>query len=270
MAGKLLLQSSLLSLESVGLGWFIVDVKNPQRRYHDPFPGQKLRATTIKESGWKEVARQVEGSKAGIRLTEFLALFAESRTDDTIKAQTALATTYTLHQWEDTFKDACGLTVTRRWLEDAIADGKDVYFIVGYRTFLDADLEEQAQIIKGRERALRLPVSALGPQIGGGIIDPSLVRHTLEEGESKRSWGVMGECVYAVHYCRVNFKWMSSRKIDSSTLGKNKWRIYLGLRGGEEDEDEMDDNVVEAGLEDPCDFDFDDILLSDGDYPSVR
>lgn len=49
-------------------------------------------------------------------------------------AQTAFAVTYTLHQWEDTFRDICGLTATRRGLEDAIADGKYVYFIVGYRT----------------------------------------------------------------------------------------------------------------------------------------
>ena len=63
---------------------------------------------------------------------------------------------------------------------------------------------------------------------------------------------------------------MSSWRIDLSTLGKSKWRIYLGLRGGEEDE-EMDDSVVEAGLEGAChDFDEEDILPLDGDHPSVR
>lgn len=262
MAGKLLLQSSLLPLESVGLARFIVDVKNPQRHYHDPFPGQKLRATTVRELGWKEVDRQNRGSKAGIRLRDFFTFFVDTYTADTVQTQTALAITYTLHQWEETFRDACGLMATRNWLEEAIADGKDVYFIVGYRTFVDATVEEHARTATEREAVPRIPVSVLGSQVGG-IIEPSLVRRTTEEGELIRSRGTVGECVYAVHYCKVGFKWWAPSQIDSSTLGRNKWKIYVGIRGGGEPEAE----VVEAGLEDPdpWDFDEDNTLSLDGD-----
>jgi hypothetical protein len=270
MAGKLLLQSSLLPLDSVGLGWFIIDVKNPQRQYHDPFPDKTLPATTMKESGWKEVARQVKGSKAGIRLTEFLHLFVENKSDDVFKTETALAVTYTLCQWEDTFRDACGLTLTCRWLEDAITDGKDVYFIVGYRTFLNCGVGEEAQVRDGKDGALRPPVSiTVGSQIGiplaGSVIDPLVVKcASTDDKEAKKSWTVEGESVYAVHYCKVNFKWISSRKINMSILGKNRWKIYLGLRGGAEAEEEMDDNVVEVDLSDEiCGFNEDDILSID-------
>src|SRR5205809_5981565 len=101
MAGNLLLQSSLLPLEAVSLGRFVIDVKAPQRGFHDPFTDRTLLSTVHREQEIRELLQQVKSSKAAARLTELISLFTSSYNVQGIHLRAALAVTYALCQWDD-------------------------------------------------------------------------------------------------------------------------------------------------------------------------
>jgi hypothetical protein len=58
------------------------------------------------------------------------------------------------------------------------------------------------------------------------------------------------EFVIAVEYRKVQFKWFSSHKVDAAFLemGCNRWEIFE--TGGTRAEDEDEDNILEATLQD--------------------
>jgi hypothetical protein len=56
--------------------------------------------------------------------------------------------------------------------------------------------------------------------------------------------------VFAVQYCRVGFKWFSSRKVEKANLGEGRWKVHWGLRSKEEVEE---DDIVEVVLEEEFD-----------------
>lgn len=252
MAGKVILLTNLLPLDAVSLGRFVVDVEYPQRRYHDPFPGRALSSTVQAETDVKESAQRRKNKRAGLFLTELFSLIKRKRSAHGFEVRAVSALTYVLNQWDSIFRSACALEDTRRWLEDVIEDGKDVYFTVGYRTVVDPVAKEDVRIGRASEQSVQLPVSTIaeanlyGIQLGG-VLDPA-VSWTREKSDlAGRSFKMSGECVHSVQYCKVNFKWFSTRKVESSLLGENKWRVCLGVRGEEED-DNADDNTVEAQL----------------------
>ncbi|KAK6544788.1 hypothetical protein TWF694_001471 [Orbilia ellipsospora] len=268
MAGKVLLQTSLCSPSVISLGRMIVDIKSPQRRFHDPFPERYLPSTVQKERNIRETSQRMKGSKAGARLTELISLFAAKTKLEDIHVESITAVTYILCQWDDIFREACASHATRKWLEGTIEDGKDVFFIVGFKMLLDPRIEEKATKSKKNELELQLPVNAAMSIAGvnplgfllDGVGDPAISNETKKSITESRLSEALGECVYAIQYCKVNFKWYSSKKIEKSQLGANKWQIYLGIRGAgdyfddeEGSADEMED-VVETEL--IQDFDF--------------
>ncbi|UKZ92438.1 uncharacterized protein TrAFT101_007394 [Trichoderma asperellum] len=254
MPGKILIQSSLLPLEAVSLGRFVVDINHPQRRYHDPFPGKILGSTVQVEKDVTEMVQRLQSTRARVSLTELLTFFRSKHERQAIQVRAVMAGRYILSQWDSIFCSACALEGTRRWLEDAIEDGKEIYFTVGYCTFVNPAAVEEARSGKGIEQSVQLPVSIVadanlaGIQLGG-VADPAMSHGKEKDTLAARSYSMSGEYVYAVQYCKVSFKWFSTRNVESSLLGKNKWRVYIGVRGEEEDWDgKTDDNTVEAEL----------------------
>lgn len=255
MAGKVLLRTSLLPREAVSLGRLVVDINNPQRRYHDPSLGEATTSTVQVDEGVQETGQQFENKQVKAALSKLLALFSTEPNAHAYQVKAVLSLNYTLNQWEEVFREICALESTRRWLEDVIQDGRDVYFIVGYRTFVDPVTSHDTQLGRGTGMSFQLPLSKVAeanlPGIGlGGALNASVTHSQERNGFASRSSSTNGECVYAVQYCKLRFKWFTSRKVNSSLLGENKWRIYIGVRGEEEEDDEIEDDIVEAVLED--------------------
>ncbi|RYC87001.1 hypothetical protein BFJ63_vAg10133 [Fusarium oxysporum f. sp. narcissi] len=64
----------------------------------------------------------------------------------------------------------------------------------------------------------------------------------------------VSEQVYAVVYRRIGFKWFASKNVDSAFLDvKNRWKVMGEEMMGDEDEDEED--IIEADLEETLDDD---------------
>ncbi|KAI4213914.1 MAG: hypothetical protein LQ351_003609 [Letrouitia transgressa] len=251
MVGKLLLQSQLLPIESVSLARFVVNTASPQRRFHDPILESPPRSIRHKQYDFQEHTQRYKSTKVGGRLTELLQVFHGVNRSLEAHVNATSSISYELCQWDAVFEDACTSQATRKWIENVIEDGQDFYFVVGFRTFVDPRAYESIakSSIKGGE--MQLPASAVFeanfPGVAvGGVLDPGVDGSTTRARQNLRSFAGDGEMVYAVQYCKVSFKWYSSRKLDTAFLGKTRWQVHWGVRALEEI---AEDDVIEAVVE---------------------
>lgn len=169
--------------------------------------------------------------------------------------EATLSTQYELSQWKDVFRDACVSEETRAWLEGAIEDGEDVFFIVGYRTFVDAVMAKGEQAGRERGGGFNLPVSTvveanlMVPVSLGGVLDPGVGGELRNVEREVQAFDVAGESVYAIQFCKVSFKWYSSKKVDKSFLGKTRWVVAWGVRGSEIEEDDILEAVIDESAD---------------------
>lgn len=252
MVGKTLLQSQLLPVESVSLARFVIDIASPQRRFHDPIldhPPQSIHHT---QRDIQEHAQQYRNAKARGRLTELLKIFRgiEGNAEAHIHATASIS--HELYQWDAVFKDACSLQATRKWIEGALEDGQDIYFVVGFRSFVDPIASESISKLSVRGGGVQIPASEIvqanipGFTLGG-VLDPGVDASTTAARQNERSFASDGEMIYAVQYCKVNFKWYSSRKLETGSLGKTRWQVHWGVRASDET---VEDDIVDAAGED--------------------
>jgi hypothetical protein len=255
MRGKLILQNHLLPVESVSLARLITDIQSPQRNFHDPFPNSQLDHTTVIQNDVLEVGVKDQTASAGAHFTDLLNLYRSTENAHGTGVSAVASTAYELRQWEVLFKSACVLPGTRRWMEDSIEAGKSIFFIVGFKTFLNPSTAELGRASTSALAEVQLPVSAVAaanvPGVNfSGVFDPSVSGSSSRSIALLRRFDVEREMVYAVQYCKVNFKWFSSKKVEKSSLGPTKWKIHWGVRTAEEVDE---DDVVEAELEEEFD-----------------
>lgn len=106
---------------------------------------------------------------------------------------------YMLRQPRAIFKQLCANSAVRQWLECTVMYGEDAYFLVGYRSAVNAKLV-----------------------------------HEDLNSSSQRTFDLTGERIYAVCYRKVSFKFM--KKVDGAYLGReNCWKLFCEDRGPNED-----------------------------------
>lgn len=257
MKNQSLLQSSLLPLDSVKLGRLVTNAKNPQQDYLDPLDSVP-EATIKSQETFHEILNSSRNEKLRFRLTALLAISSENQAASSATLSAVQATTYQLTNSGSWFRKACAKQETRSWFEEAIEEN-DVYLVVGYHTVTDARVTEGI-ITKGKtggsaELSGSLLTGEAAPVVNllSARIDSS---HDSTHHQA-RSFRAPGEQIYAVQYRKVEFKWLSSRSIDKTTLERNnRWKIFwsAGLRKGGDDEFEGEDDVVEADLAEELDF----------------
>jgi hypothetical protein len=252
MVGKLFLQNRLLPVDSVSLARLVTDMTSPQRDFYDPFPNENIDHTAVIHNDVFEVAARDQARSVGSQLTELLDLYKNRSNVQSTAVDAISAIAYELRQWDALFKRACLLPTTRKWMEDAIEEGKPVYFIVGFRTYMNPSAAELGKSSTSLTAEAQVPVSTVvsanlpGVDVGTAL-DPGVSWGNHRSTTLVRKFHAEGEMVYAVQYCRVKFKWYSSRKIEKSSLGPTKWKVHWGVRALEEPED---DDTVQAELSD--------------------
>ncbi|KAG5756147.1 hypothetical protein H9Q69_003957 [Fusarium xylarioides] len=142
-------------------------------------------------------------------------------------------------------------------LQDAISSGHKMYVITALRTVIDAKVAQSISTSKDISTGAGVPLGALlsgGIDPTGGVAD---IQGNLRRGNSAQQTQVYlspTEQVYAVGYRRVGFKWFASKNVDTAFLDvKNRWKIMGEEMMGDEDEDEED--IIEADLEETLDDD---------------
>lgn len=252
MVGKVLLQSQLLPVESISLARFVVDMASPQRRFHDPIFDHPPQSTHHTQRDIQEHAQQYRNVKARGHLTELLQIFRGIGDNAEAHIHATASISHELYQWDAVFKDACSLQATRKWIEGALEDGQDIYFVVGFRGFVDPIASESISKLRVKGGRVQVPASEVvqanipGLTLGG-VLDPGVSASTTTARQNERSFSSDGEMVYAVQYCKVKIKWYSSRKLETSSLGKTRWQVHWGVRASDET---VEDDVVDAAVED--------------------
>lgn len=270
MKNRALLQNSLLPLESVKLGRLVLNAKNPQQDYLDPL--DSVPESTVKpQESFHETLNSSKNVKLRSRLTALLAVGYENRDANSASLSAIQATTYQLANSGAWFRKACAKQETRSWFEGAIEENdSDVYLVVGYHTVTDAQITEAATTGRKTGTGIQLSSSLLtGTAAPRPLENLSNLRvdHSQDtQHQQTRSFHAPGEQIYAVQYRKVEFKWLSSKSIDKTTLERNnRWKIFwsAGQRGKEEIELDGEDDVVEADLTDELELEPEETYLSE-------
>lgn len=246
MAPKSIFLRMPLSLDSIKLGRLVLNTRDPQQEYQDPPAADPPKITICQLQDFEQIRSSARASKFRSRLAGLLSQTFENRNEDLLDFSAAESSTYLLNNTNAWFKRACGAAETREWLEQAIEGGSNIYLVVGYHTLVDARFTQRADSTMTRLAEGGVQAS-VGPP-GTAVVDlSSTVGGGREVGKNyKRSFGSIGEQIYAVQYRKLKFKWFSSRSIQSSFLEpNNRWKICSEVRGDEEDDE---DDVVEVEI----------------------
>ncbi len=154
------------------------------------------------------------------------------------------------------FERMCEDANVRRWFEDIITGGFDVYMVVGLIALKDTTVVrtfETNSVIQGEAQA---PITEIVSS-GLALLMPGAIGSILDSGmgggrAAGRAIGARyfapGDRIMAVQYRKVRFSWFSSRSMDKAYLEKgNRWIIDSSLARSEYEDDE---DVIMAELED--------------------
>ena len=235
MPQNVLFPEFLPSVEAVKLGRFITNLKQPNLSFHDP-EFQTLPTAIITPQSEYAGSRQTAGDDGlGSTLTSLLSFALSRRAKRGIKVAAETVKTYSLSKVPMWFNEASKLEATKRWLEDTIDEGSDIFFIVGFRTISNARITVETSLASGVSGQAQVPVSAVLASAGVVIplesIDPSVdVHHQASDGV-RAQFKAPGENVCALQYLRLRHSFLSSSKVDKATLSKNpQWKVYDATR----------------------------------------
>jgi hypothetical protein len=139
---------------------------------------------------------------------------------------TEAARLYALSQPEAIFNRLCKLDEVKTWLEKKYIEEKKTYFVIGYRTLLNA------RIVRRHEHSSK--------QRTGGSTDEIGITGTVAQESSEAGFETTGERIYAICYRKVCFRFLKGA--ENAMLGPdNRWKSVLPFREGEDN-----DEVVEA------------------------
>lgn len=225
---RTLLQNNLLHFDSVKLGRFVLNAKNPHQEYFD-LPDSQPEFTVKLQSNLKDVLTQSKKSQLRSHLSALLSISNENQNANTITLKASQAKTYQLMNSGAWFEIACAHPKSREWLEHAVIRGKAVYLVVGYHTIIDAEVTQATTSGATTSGGVHLPdpspigLSAHVPNLLGSRVNSTRDVSTTSE----RSFCAPGEQIYAVQYRKLVFKWLSSRGIDHTSLERNnRWKTF--------------------------------------------
>lgn len=244
---------SILPVSSIKLGRLLLNAERPEQDFIDPLDSLPAEAEIIRNDQpcFQETLRLSKSPKLPPYLADIFSVYI-SRADSTALTATLTgpgAISYDLANPAAWFTNACSQPSTRQFLEDASDNDDDVYLVVGFRTVHDARLAKGVTWTEARRVVDEAPCYFKNSEIAPGMGDGRQLMYKTP-----------GEQVFVVLYYKVQFKWLSSRYINSMTLEENnRWVSAWCWHGPvQEYEQEEEDDVLEARLTDLRDEDISD------------
>lgn len=258
MTSSTLLLNRLIPRESIGLGRLITDPQYPDQDYFQPpvtlASGISSAATTQKIEDFEAVLSRTNDTGFHTKILSLLTLGPISHnrvSSTTVKARTCV--TSLLERPQEFLRDICRDDAARTWLEMEFQKqprmrmtsgwrGRSVYLVCGFKSLTDARISQS----RSRENAIGVSASSpipITPVPGIGLDIEAGVEFTKANSICSE-FTAPGEQVFAVQYRKLRFSGFSSREVDSTFLeSKNRWKIFIDVRGGEAD------TRIEDGLE---------------------
>jgi hypothetical protein len=246
MRQKLLSPSFFRASPTVQIGWLVTNPFEP----HQDFFAVAVEPSQIQPSPLEDYREMLDAASAttfGVKIIELLSAGLGAAGRDFVDLKSKYAKSYVLLNSTDIF-DTKVVTdlAAQAWMEKAIRRGLPVYFLVGYYTLQDTTVvQDSGSAGRGHAQAGPSPAATGQAPISGHIKHGAAVVH-------ERSFLAPGEQVYTVQYRRVGFGFLGKKEAKDAVLkGGKPWKVQLQDRG--EDEDDEDDEMIEAGLEDDGD-----------------
>lgn len=224
-------------MNSVALGRLVIDTSTPWQDFC-PITTKPSAAEIgiVTQPRLAEIFERTKGSKIHDSLCKVFSslLRIEIAVEGLSSAQEK---TYYLLNSGVYFSTLCEEPDARKWFETTIKHGWKVYMVVGIHTVHHPSdhapnleqLDDAGSSVQQAEQDVGLTVGAES--------------HDGRPAASR-------EVIIAVQYRKVEFKWFSSRKMETAFLevGRNRWKVFaISSRA---DWDEGEDDVVEADLQD--------------------
>ncbi|QKX53214.1 uncharacterized protein TRUGW13939_00290 [Talaromyces rugulosus] len=224
--------SQFLPLLAVKIGRFVTNVDEPYQDYCDPDIDFSLKVVEKVDTQYDGLDSKAAQQSFTSELTALLSSTFSKRHKTSIRIITNQIKTYYLDNNGECFRNAVQSESVRRWIEQTVDEGEDIYFVVGYRTINDAYVATRTGAQVGMGGKLVMPVSAGLTAAGvvvplGSIFDPGLTGSVGYTDEQQRLFVSQGEQIIAVQYRKVSFKWFASKTADRATLAKKtQWEQY--------------------------------------------
>lgn len=246
----ILLPQIFIPVESIKLGRLVTSVDHPHQEYYDPvYDPTPIPAINIR-ARYGGLGLESHTSNFSSALTSLLSAGFSKRAKSRVRIETNLVRTYMLQNSTQWFEKAVCSEESRRWLEKAIDQGDDIYFVVGFHTFTDAQITYESTEGNEHTGRLSLPVSLALNAAGviaplGDLADTQVGVHCGSVEGVIEHFKAPGEQICAFQYRKVCHRWLSSRSIDKATLAKTpRWSV--GDRWRDEEEGVEDILEVEA------------------------
>lgn len=210
----------LNKFKSVALGRLVLDIRAPWEDYcpHTPMAGDDDIGTSPEPRLWN-IMEKSKGTPMHAKLTSSFSSILSLEDPLTILGS-ASEKSYILSNSGHWFKNFCRTESIRRWIEDILKVGWDIYMVVGIHTLR------------------KLPAGHSGPE--DRVI------------QGKPSPDANEEIIIAVQYRKVVFRWFRKRDVDSAFLdiGENRWEPLLITKMSEVSGQNEDGDIIEADLQD--------------------
>jgi len=271
MKSNILFPQFFLPLTSIKLARFVTSVDHPHQDYHDPpLHNPPIPTVTLREH---YAGFQREGEKTGflLALTSLLSSKFSKQSNTRTRITTSHVRTYALENSSQWFEECMTIESTRKWVEKAIADGDDIYMIVGFHTVVDARIISES--VRGREVGGRagVPVDLSLVAIGaiaplGNIINPQIDGHHENADGVQAQFLAPGEQICAFQYRKICHRWLSHKNRGTAQLSKApRWKAYDTWRTSGKSEDTKDTIEVEMVEEEMLNGDWDRSETAEGD-----
>jgi hypothetical protein len=257
-----LFSNQLISVEDLPLGTLITNLRSPLEYFHsvsiDPEDIIDTSSTHV-----KELLNHAKTSQTHFNLTKLLKGNIIQEQGVLVDIQSPEGKYYKLKQSTNNFHRICKDERTRKWFEEAISYGDDVYMIVAISTVSNAKISRRVQVNEKYDNAIQIPVTAIaahGMSMGldggfGDILDMGVgVGGGKEKGEMVvHEFYAPGERIVAFECRKVKFRLFFSRSVENAFLEKdNRWKSLLAVRS----DGDYEEDVVEAELNEESEEDF--------------
>lgn len=179
-------------------------------------------------------------------ISRFLSFVLKSEKSAMFHVSAAEGSIYMLRQPRDIFKKIASEDKVKEFLEEQYVDKQDTWFVIGYRTFVNAKLYREHRKAHEASANAKAPISeVVGDPSGTADAEGEAGHEDLEEvaGDTETT----GERIYAICYRKVRITF-HKQMIEVKLLRGNQWEPFAKTRG-----DDVIDEYLEANLDEEAD-----------------
>ncbi|KAI0197580.1 hypothetical protein F4808DRAFT_438593 [Astrocystis sublimbata] len=260
----------LLPPDAVNLGRLVFDVQFPDQDFFDTGEESAIKSVvTQRAEDFSYSSSNASASRLNVILSNLMSGGHGSETSFKIDLSSSLCVTRQLQNSGLFFAQLCADSKARSWLEGALKRRQDVFLVTGTKTVVDAQIGVAESKAKSSETNVQVPASLLanaaGIPVPGGVLDAGADAYRSADISEQAKFVASGEQLFAVQYRKLRVSWFSTRNVNNVSLKPtNRWEVYIGGRG-EEDENEVVDMQVGDYMEDDDLEDDSEVLDANGE-----